>query len=1011
MMDSRIVKLGLMAALVLALTPPAPAQSGRGRGTLPPPKPAPKPTAPAVTVLGIPENGKLVRQDVDNVTGRYFLKNGLTVIIRERHASPLVSITVGVRAGAIHETDDSAGLSRLVRRMILKGSASRGGAAIDREVARLGGTLTSESALDHTSFNLIVPAESYQAAVELLADMLIKPAFNPDDLKKAAGEVLLESRRMQDRAAESAIERLYAAAFSVHPLRRGSAASGAALASMTREKALAFYQHSYQPQNIVVSIVGDIFSLRALGQIQLQFGNLAKAAASTAATGTGETNTNAGTKGVIGAVPPKASAPVATDQSAIALSRGPQSAIEEPAQDKLRYAYARADIGQSYVTIGYRTPAFKNDKDGLKEWATLQVLAAVLGEGKGSRLWQGLREGQASRDKVSVAFDLGVEFEPLPGAGLLVAQLRVDPGRIDRAEAEYIREIERFRREILSEGELQRARAFFEKRYYDTVSRYEKESGLIARYQLQFGDCRLFDSNLARIRAVTAQEVQQAAAKYLTLANTTVQELEPVKAPARTFTPEKFAELLVTFEARAAQPIRPDEVKPAVALKTFAQGAERVQGTEGQNITVAAVPLPIRDFSVLRGPRAYVREDKSLPLISVGVYFQGGRLVEDQTTSGTTELMLRSMLKSTTTRKGELIAQEIESYGGEVRIVNEPDFYGFTLDVLSRNAENAVRLLLEVIENPFFDKTEVARERDGLLADQLWSRDDAPSRAVELMWGSIYPAAAGGAAHPYGLPRYGMADVVKALTDEKLEAWHGRSIKRQLPAVVLVGDTDGSALVSRIFSEGLKRGELDKTIKANLPGLFTTPETLAEQRARGAAAQVLGYRIPGLPPDKQGDYLALAMIANLASTGRLMEELRDKQGLTDGALVAFEQRLASGAFVAQFDTLPENEGKARDVLLAALQAMAATPATDDEFEQGRNATIGRYSIALQDHPSRTAEYARAILFGRKPSDVEAQPDLIRTVRKTDLKRVAESLLKGGQPGRGVVRGTAAQSGN
>ncbi|MGH9840599.1 MAG: insulinase family protein, partial [Blastocatellia bacterium] len=249
----------------------------------------------------------------------------------------------------------------------------------------------------------------------------------------------------------------------------------------------------------------------------------------------------------------------------------------------------------------------------------------------------------------------------------------------------------------------------------------------------------------------------------------------------------------------------------------------------------------------------------------------------------------------------------------------------------------------------------------------------------------------------------GLAEVVKALTDEKLEAWHGKTVKRQLPVVILVGDTDGSALVSRIFSEGLKRGDLDKTLKANLPVSFSSPEDRVEQRARGAAAQAVGFRTAALPPERQGDYLALGMIASLASTGKLLEELRDKQGLTDGAFVSFEPRLASGAFFAQVNSLPENEARTRDALLAALQALATAQTSDDEFEQGRNATIGRYSISLQDHPSRTAEYARAIFFGRKPSDVEAQPDLIRTVKKTDIKRVAESLFKAGQPGRGVVR--------
>lgn len=944
-------------------------QSGRGRPPgAPAPKPTPKPSVP-VTVLGVPEGGKLMRQDVDGSTSRYGLKNGLTIIIRERHSSPLIAINVCVKAGAIHETDEVAGLSRLVQRAILKGNAARGGAAIDREVARLGGVLTATSSSDQTSFNLIVPAESYDVAVELLAEMLLKPAFRPEDIKRAVTEVsLLQGRRS---ANEQAFDALYGATFTTSLLKRGSAISPSLETAATRERVLAFYQRFYQPQNIVISVVGDVFSIKGLGQLQLQFGNFTKPAPAPAGAS------------------PASSAPLS---------------VEEPAQDRLRYANLRADVGQSLVTIGYRTPAIRTDREGLKEWAALQVLSATLGVGGGSRMGQGLREGQASRDKQSVAFETGAGFLVLPGTGMIFTRMRVDSVRIDRAEAEYFREIERFRREIVSDGELQRARSFYEKRYLDTITRFEREAEVLGRYQAQFGDYRLFDSNLTRIRAVTAQEVQQAAARYLGLQNAIVQELEPLSAPPRTFTPEKFAELAITFENRAILPIKPEEIKPAVALKTFPQGPERVQGTEGQNILVAAFPLPIRDYSVLRGPRAYVREDKSQPLLSIGVFFQGGRLLEDQATSGTTELMLRSMLKSTTTRKGELIALELETYGGEMHIVNEPDYYGFTLDVLSRNAESAIRLLLDIIENPFFDKTEIARERDLLLADQTASRDDPSARASELMWASLYPGFVSGPPHPYGLPVLGLPEVVKGLSDEKLEAWYANTIKRQFPLVILVGDTDGSSLVSRIFSEGLKRGDLEKALKANLPISPSAPEDRVDSRAWPVSSQSIGYRVMNNSLTGPNDHLALAMFASLAAAGRLAEELRDKQGLTDEVGLVFEQNIASGALIAHLTTAPENEQRARDAVLAALQAVAAAPPTDDEFEQGRNQAIGRYAIALQDHPSRAAEYARAILLGRKPTDVETQPDAIRTLKKTDIKRVAESVLKSSPPGRGVVRG-------
>jgi zinc protease len=1005
---SMIALFSLISAIALA-------QSGRGRQpSQPAPKPTPKPNMPATGVIGVPDGGKLVARDEDVTISRYKLRNGLTVIIRERHSSPLVAVNVSVNAGLINDPDDLVGMSRLTRYMVLKGTAKRPGAAVDRDVARLGGVLSSEIGYDLTSYSLIAPSESYQAMVELLADLIQNPAFKPDDVKGAAQLALLESRREQDEVDRAAIEKLFATAFTANRLKRGSAVSEAFPSRATRDQAMAFYQNFYHPANTVVTIVGDIFALKALGQIQVNFGDFKKATANqsqqsaqqpastpgatkTTAANSKPTSTPADGKSTNQAAnqPADKAANQPSGQSAVPM---PQSAIiEEPPQDRLRYGNSRADMGESVMTIGYHTPALKADKEA----ATLQLIAAVLGLGQGSRLWQGLREGQSSRDKAGVVFEIEANQLSLPGAGMFVTRMRVDPSRIDRAEAEFFREIERFRRELVGEAELERARVMLEKDYLDTVSRYEAEAATLARYQIRSGDHKLFDKILKQIRAVTAQEIQQAAAKYLTLANASVHEYESAKAISRAFTPDKFAELMLTFEARAAAPVRPEEVKPAVALKAFQQGEERGQVSEGQNVIIASVPLPIRDFSVLRGPRAYVREDKAYPKISVGVYFQGGRLIEDKTTSGITELMLRSMMKSTTTRKFDLIAHELESYGGKIQIVNEPDFFGFTLDVLSRNAENAVKLLLDVIENPFFDKTEVAREREAVIADQARLRDDGPQYSIELMWDSLYPG------HPYGLPRFGLPEALKGANEEKLEAWHAKTVKRQFPLVIIVGDTDGSSLVSRIFSEGLKRNEVDKTIKANLPNSYATPDDKIEQRSRQSSTLATGFRAPVATPEKQNDLLALAMLGTIASSGKLIEELRDKQSLTDGVFLISDQRLASGVFLAQMATLPENEQRARAALETALEGLAAAQPSDDEFEQGRNAEIGRYAIALQDHNARTLEYARAVIFGRKPADVEAQPDLIRAVKKTDIKRVAESVMKSGQAGHGVVRGATA----
>lgn len=939
------------AVLILLLTSlNLSAQSGRGRQNTPPPPPKPAPTQrqqPAA--LNVPEGGKLVKQEIVGTTARYTLKNGLTVIVRERHAVPLAAVVTYVKAGYFDEPDEIAGLAHLMEHMFFKGTPTRPLGSISTETRRLGGVLNASTFYDKTSYYTVAPAESLPKVLEIQSDLLQNPTFDANELKKEALVVIQESKRKQDNPTALAQERMFANAFTAHRMKRWRIGADDVLKNSTREQLQAFYQNYYRPNNTVIVVVGDVSARNVIGQIQQLYGNFQSAE--------------------------------------VKRTPGP----EEPPQDKLRYNNERGDISQTVVTIGYHAPALKNSPDGLKEQATMDVLSAVLGRGRGARLNQVLRE------KSGIVTNVTTSYLPMPGAGMLSVQLRIDPANIDKAEGEYFREIEKFRRELLSEGELQRAKSMLEKRFFDSIDAVNDEAEELAHYQAHFGDFTLLDSYVTRIRAVTAKDVQQAAAKCLTITNATVHEYEPRNAPARTFTPEKYAETVAIFAPNATQPINASDVKPATALKSFKQGAERNASSQAEGVIVVDQPLPIKDFSIYRGPRAFVREDHTQPKVSVGVFFQGGRLIEDPSTSGTTELMLRAMLKSTATRKGDLIALELESYGGEIEIVNEPDFYGFTLEVLSRNAEEAVRVLLDIIENPFFDKTELARERDGLLARQLQQRDDGLARPIELALASVYPN------HPYGLPRYGLANVVKAATPETLEAWHTKTIKRQFPLIVVVGDTDGSALISSVFSDSLKRSQVEDKLKVKLPQLTTIPEDNIEKRSRKQTAQAIALRTP---PASANANFALEVMRNYASGlgGRFSNELRDKQSLAYTVALINQPRLASGALIAYIATLPENEAKAREGLLNELQQLAARPPSAEELEMGRNAAIGSYATRLQSRTERALEYARAVVFGQKVTDVEIQPDLVRGVKPDTIKSAAEAIIKINQAGRGVVRG-------
>ena len=222
-------------------------------------------------------------------------------------------------------------------------------------------------------------------------------------------------------------------------------------------------------------------------------------------------------------------------------------------------------------------------------------------------------------------------------------------------------------------------------------------------------------------------------------------------------------------------------------------------------------PLPVKDFSTLNGPQAYVREDHSQPKVTVTLFFQGGRLVEDDSTGGITELMLRSMLYGTVRRTPDQIAQELDQLGAEVEIVVEPDFFGFVLSVLSRNADRALKILHDVTEDPAFRDDDIQRARLAQIAEIRSERDSSLARAKVLLDQAMWPG------HSYSLPSHGREEVITKITSDQLKEWHARAVKRQLPLAVIVGDTNGSALVSSQLAEGFRRRDLDKTLQVKVP--------------------------------------------------------------------------------------------------------------------------------------------------------------------------------------------------
>ncbi|MEK6405870.1 MAG: pitrilysin family protein [Acidobacteriota bacterium] len=1014
----------ILILVTTTLAAPGLSQSGRGRPKIPQPSPT---TSQPPPVISVPPAAAVIKQEQVGTTSRFVLRNGITIVISEHHATPIAAAVAYFKAGALDEPWSMSGTQQLVERMIFNGTVLRPGDRALGDLRTLGASIEAGTSYDGAAYSVVAPSDKIKEALTIQADMLQNPKVDAEALRREIATVIEETRgqgvplvtgltppshafttrTFTADPSDQALTRLKdfddPAAFSMVRLFNIAFTSGAsvnidALRSVTREQLVEFYRSHYRPDNLIVSVAGDVSTFSTLVEIQQLYGDFGvkpePAVEQVKAAEVIKTKTPSA----------RAAIPTSDNQQQTAKPNAPKPETLQtvkpspPAeQTKLRYAADRGDISQSIVSVGFNVPGAES-----KDWAVLEVLAAVAGRGRASRLSRSLIDGQMVANRIEA------HYVAVAGAGLVALQTwsskdSREGSSIDKAESALFKEVDRLRREIPAEGELARAKTILEKTAVAESATYLGRAKALARAEVAGVGFRAALDYRSRIRAISAQDVQRAAAKYLTLGHTSIHEYEPLSAPARTFDADTLSATVTAWAPGFAQPVESAIVQTADAnssLAAVAQGPER--SPERQSILESVQPMPVKDFSTLNGSRAFVREDHAQHEVAIAILFQGGRLVEEATTSGATELMLRSILYGTPRRTFAQVTQELEQLGADIEIVAEPDFFGFMLSVLSRNADRALKLLRDMIEEPAFRDDDVARARLGQIASIRDARDSSFTRSRELLLQALFPG------HPYSLPSHGREEIVGAFTAEKLREWHARAIVRQFPLAIIVGDTDGSALVSSQIAEGFKRRDVDAALQVRTARPAAAGEK-SEQRRLEQATIAVGF---AGPKAESADLTAVQLIESAMNGrgGRLLRELRDKQNLISMGGFEHQTMFAAGVIAAYSATRAENEQKARAALLAEFERLARGGLTADEMASSRAlATTSRIALQ-QSHSQHALQYARAIFHRQQASasDVDNFAELLSKVTSEDIKRIAGAYLKVSSAGAGIVRGTPQQ---
>lgn len=648
-----------------------------------------------------------------------------------------------------------------------------------------------------------------------------------------------------------------------------------------------------------------------------------------------------------------------------------------------RYVVRQGAMGPASVTITFDPPTL-----AASDGAAVDVLAAALGVGRTSRLSLAYGEGPIASDASAQTVWVGSR------RGLSIS-IAVDAARIDDASAVAWRELDRMRRERLSDAEIQRA--VNQAQLATTLRRSRPDDDAIDLVRLEIGsrDVTADSKQLGRIGAVTSAEVQAVAARMFTLSGASIVESLPPGGPARPATFEAYASRVNVWSPGIQREVAAAEIRDRPSMPRAPEGAERGRSGERADSVLVPVPMPVRDFSTLNGPKAFVREDASQPVVAVGCFFPSGRAAESATNRGITELMLRTMLHGSKQYPGDALLFAIERSGGNVRIVNEPDFFGVVVEVLSRNAELVVPVLIDLVESPQFETVAVLRERERLLADQRPSRVPPSVGAVDLFWQGRYPT------HSYGVAAEGLPETVAKQTDESVRAWYAKSVKALYPLVGIVGDTDGSSLVSRFVVDGFDRPEGERLASPVVPAPSTISEVAAVVPSPTTVA-VTGAVTPG------GNWDALETIEIALRSVQLRLAASPEASAVRAVTCGLERRRQAGAALCTVVSMAESESAARSAVAAELGRVAGPSWSAEEIGAARRCAIVTWALATGRCADMTVAYVRSSAFGLPLDTVERYAERIDALPTDGIRRAAAALLEPGRLGRGIVRGVPSR---
>lgn len=381
------------------------------------------------------------------------LKNGLRIITDHIPSVDTVGFGIWASVGTRHEDMRNSGAAHMVEHMLFKGTSARNAKEISSAIENVGGNMNAYTGREMTAYYCHLLRDDMNLAIDVIGDMVRNSTMPQDEIERERGVILQEIKMYQDTPDDLVMDYFSEASYPDQSVGANGLGSPEHIAAMPREVLMDYVRTKYVPNNFIISISGRVDHHEIVTRMEKDFGQMAAGEA----------------------------APII------------------PARYAPRDKIVAKDTEQTHIMVGLSAPHRYH-----ADYPVLRVLSTLLGGGMSSRLFQEIRE------KRGLVYSISATYDVISDHGILGFYAGTGPEHVKELMPAALDEFKKLANDRVSDDELKRAKAQIKTSVLMSRERVMTRTDQNARSVLHYGTGYDAAAFMAKIDAVTADDIMRA---------------------------------------------------------------------------------------------------------------------------------------------------------------------------------------------------------------------------------------------------------------------------------------------------------------------------------------------------------------------------------------------------------------------------------------------------------------------------------------------------------------------